>query len=224
MVESVILGDCTLYLGDCLEILPMLPLEDIDAIITDPPYGENIGKMGFTTNVNGGVTLRNDYKGLAEWDASPVNLLPFLSIGKVRIIWGGNFYTDILPISRGWLIWDKKNSGQYSNDFADCEMAWTNLDQPTRLIKHVWHGMIQQSMRNKETRYHPTQKPIAVMKWCIEQTDVDLIFDPFMGSGTTGIACVQTKRKFIGIEINPRYFDIAVKRIKQAQLQIRMEI
>lgn len=212
-----------LFCGDCLDILPTLEAESVDAVITDPPYGENIGKMNFTKNIHGGITLRNDYSGAADWDNEKVNIVPFLKFGIV-CVWGGNFYADVLPVSRGWLIWDKKNGGQFSNDFADCEIAWTNQDMPSRLIRHIWHGMIQQDMGDKEKRYHPTQKPIAVMKWCISllTSPGDLILDPFMGSGTTGVAATQLGRRFIGIEINPTYFAIAEKRIRQAQMQIPM--
>jgi len=215
-----------LRLGDCLEILPTLAAGSVDAVVTDIPYGEKIDKMGFTKNINGGVTLRNDYSDMPKWDR-PITQSHFdlmFSVSDKQLIFGGNFYK--LSPSRCWLVWDKKNGGQYSNDFADCEMAWTNLDAPARIIRHVWHGMIQQDMSDKEKRYHPTQKPIAVMKYAIKMMTNrgDTILDPFMGSGTTGVACVQTGRNFIGIEIDSGYFEIAKKRIEQAQLQIRMDI
>src|SRR3990167_11093156 len=191
-----------LILGDCLEVMKTIPSGSIDAIVTDPPYGENIGSMGFTTNIHGGVALRNDYKGLAEWDKAVDwgYFTEMFRVSKRQLVFGGNFYT--LPPSRCWLIWDKKDSGKYSNDFADVEMAWTSLNAPARLIRYIWHGMIQQNMKGKETRYHPTQKPIAVMIRAIEMITKpnDLVFDPFLGSGSTGIACVITGRRFIGCE------------------------
>lgn len=216
--------DVQLHHGDCLEIMPDLP--KVDAVITDPPYGENIGKMGFTNNLNGGVAQRNDYKGRADWDNRPMEKIHydrFLKISDVLVIFGGNFF-GFLPVSRCWYVWDKKDGGKYSNDFADLEMIWTNQDKPARIINYLWHGMIQKNMKNKERRYHPTQKPVSVMKKLVLDftNSGDTILDPFMGSGTTGVACVETGRNFIGIEIDEGYFEIAKKRIETAQLQMRM--
>ena len=213
----------TLYLGDCREILPTLALANVD-LVTDPPYGENIGAMNFAKSIKGGVTPRNDYRGMADWDGQRGDIPLILNYGDIQIIWGGNFYSDILPVSRGWIIWDKKNGGQFSNDFADCEMAWTSLDMPTRLIRHVWHVMIQQDMGHKEQRFHPAQKPLAVMKRCIGYTSSEIILDPYAGSGTTGVACMLAERKFIGIESDERYFEIMARRIRQAALQTVMSI
>jgi site-specific DNA-methyltransferase (adenine-specific)/modification methylase len=114
------------------------------------------------------------------------------------------------------LIWDKQNTG----DFADCELAWTNLPKAVRIFRHLWNGMIRAGEEKGQQRVHPTQKPIAVMQWCIEQAGMpETILDPFMGSGTTGVAAVRLGRKFIGIEREPRYFDIAIERITNAQRQ-----
>jgi len=217
----------TLYNGDCLEI--MQSLGKVDAVITDPPYGEEIGNMGFTKTRVGGVTLRNDYSGQGAWDSKRISeqhIKEMINISRTQVIFGGNFYADMLPPSRGWFVWDKKDGGKYSNDFADCELAWTNQDVPSRLVRHIWHGMIQQNMKNKEKRYHPTQKPVAVMVSAIERytNPGDTILDPFMGSGSTIVACIQTGRRAIGIEIEEKYFDISVKRAKEALLQTRMEI
>ena len=213
-----------LILGDCIEIMDGMESKTITAGITDPPYGEGIHNMGFTNNVHGGVTLRNDYSDMQDWDVKVDNrwIDEMFRITHKQLIFGGNFFE--LPTSRCWLVWDKKSGGVYSNDFADVELAWTSLDKPSRIIRHLWHGMIQQDMKNKEKRYHPTQKPIPVMVRAIEMlTDVgDTVLDPFMGSGTTGVACVQTGRNFVGYEINPTYFEIAEKRIREAQLQPRL--
>jgi site-specific DNA-methyltransferase (adenine-specific)/modification methylase len=128
---------------------------------------------------------------------------------KWQIIWGGNYFQ--LPPSSCWLVWDKQNG---ANDFADCELAWTNLAKAVRRIVWQWHGMIR---KGNEKRFHPTQKPVGVIGWCIRQlpNEANTILDPFCGSGTTGVACVRTNRRFIGIEIEKRYCDIAVKRIER---------
>jgi DNA modification methylase len=134
--------------------------------------------------------------------------------GKWAIIFGGNYYS--LPPSSCWLVWDKLNG---NSDFADCELAWTNLPKAVRRIRFMWNGMFRQNGEGRGD--HPTQKPIDVMKWCIERLPDDsrVILDPFMGSGTTGVAAVKLGRKFTGIEIDPKYFDVACRRIADAMRQ-----
>ena len=133
--------------------------------------------------------------------------------GKVIVIWGGNYFH--LPPSSCWLVWDKCTAGVTT--FADCEVAWTNMESAIRLKRHLWSGPY---MAVKEDRVHPTQKPLAVMLWCIERAGMPkTILDPFMGSGTTGVAAIQLDRSFIGIEREPKYFDIACRRIEQAVAQ-----
>jgi DNA modification methylase len=199
----------TLYLGDCREILPTLG--KVDAVVTDPPYG--IGEAAGKNASRGNLAIARDY-GDARWDDAPIppDLMDMVgAAGQWLIIFGGNFYE--FPASSCWLVWDKENG---ANDFADCELAWTNLPKAVRRIKFMWNGMLR---ANGERRGdHPTQKPIGVMKWAIEQlpADAQTILDPFMGSGTTGVAAVKLGRKFIGIEIEPKYFDIACKRIQAA--------
>ena len=143
-------------------------------------------------------------------------------MASVVVLWGANHYADKLPGQSKWLVWDKRK-GFTRNDFADCEMAWTNKGGVARLINHYWNGMMRDSEKGVE-RVHPTQKPIAVMEWAIKETTDDnhTILDPFMGSGTTGVACVKLGRKFIGIEIEPKYFDIACKRIEAAVAEPRL--
>lgn len=213
VTKPVVIGDCTLYLGDCLDILPTLP--KVDAVVTDPPYG-----IGYSHGVGGGKLARStqfDHHPI-RGDDGPFNPAPWLQF-PVVLLWGANHFADKLPPSDRWLVWDKRD-GVCSNDQADCEMAWTNLCGPARLIRHLWNGMLKASERG-ERRVHPTQKPIAVMEWALRQTtkSCDMVLDPFMGSGTTGVACVKLGRKFIGIEIEPKYFDIACKRIEDAYKQ-----
>ena len=211
--KSVQIGDAVLYQGDCLEILPLLP--KVDAVVTDPPYGISYspagGGRGWTTKTFTGVDL-------VHGDNEPFDPSVVLDIAPETIIWGGNHFADRLPPSPCWLIWDKRE-GQVQNDFADCEMAWTSLAKPARVLNHLWNGALRKSERG-QTRVHPTQKAIVVMEWCLKQVpNAQTILDPFMGSGTTGVACAKLGRKFIGIELEPKYFDIAVKRIEEAYSQ-----
>lgn len=204
----------TLYCGDCLEILPQL--EGVDAVITDPPYG-----IGYSHGGNSGVLARTTKFVGAKviGDDCPFNPNPFLSY-PVVVLWGGNHYASRLPDSSAWLVWDKRD-GLNGNDLADCELAWTSLDRVARLKSLRWMGMIKDTERGEE-RLHSTQKPIALMEWCMDQVGVEpaqCVLDPYMGSGTTGIACLRTGRRFIGIEKDPKHFQTALDRIKRELAQ-----
>jgi len=205
------IGDARLILGDCREVLPTLG--KVDAVVTDPPYGIGYVHGGRRGKLARGVSIIGD-------DA-PFDPSSFLGFSRV-VLFGANHFADKLPASANWLIWDKRD-GVCRNDQADCEMAWTNLKGPARLIRHLWSGVLKDSERG-EIRVHPTQKPIAVMQWVIEQaTDTThTILDPFMGSGTTGVACAKLGREFIGIEIDASYFAIACRRIDDAYKQPRL--
>lgn len=215
MTQPVVIGNATLYLGDCRDILPTLP--KVDAVITDPPYGigEAAGKNASRSNLAVAKDFGND-----SWDDEPIaddTMQAVLSVGKWAVVFGGNYYA--MPPARCWLVWDKENG---DNDFADCELAWTNLPKAVRRIRFMWNGMLR---ANGEQRGdHPTQKPIGVMAWVISHVPVpnQTILDPFMGSGTTGVACMNLGRKFIGIEREVKYFDIACRRIEDAQRQVRL--
>jgi len=210
------IGDATLYLGDCMEFLSMMG--KVDAVITDPPYGigessKRIESRQRSTTSNA-LADQRDY-GVFDWDKTPPSpdvIDMIRSRGAYVAIFGGNYF--YLPPSSCWLVWDKLNG---DNDFADCELVWTNWPKAVRRIAWRWNGMIRQG---NEERYHPTQKPLAVMKWVIELCPkAQTILDPFMGSGTTGVAAIQLGRKFIGIEREPSYFEIACERIENAQRQ-----
>lgn len=204
MVRAETIGNATLYLGDCREIIPLL--QKVDAVVTDPPYG--IG-------MDGGRVGKAEYERLSDWDKAPADVSQIIALNVPTIIWGGNYFG--LPASSCWLVWDKETAGVTT--FADCELAWTNLPKAVRLIRHLWSGPY---MRVKEVRHHPTQKPLRIMEWSLEHVPTGKILDPFMGSGTTGVACANLGRTFIGIEREPKYFDIACERIKAAQDQLRL--
>lgn len=195
---KVEIGNATLYLGDCAEILPTL--EKFDAIVTDPPYG-----IGISSN-----PVRQKHEKM-DWDNSTptIDLMDLvLKSGNHAIIWGGNYFN--LPPSQGFFIWDKLQPENFS--LAMIEMAWTNIKTPAK--------MFRQSVTSY-SKEHPTQKPVNLMEWCISYCkNVETIIDPFMGSGTTGVACVNMKKQFIGIEREQKYFDIACKRIEDAQRQV----
>jgi len=206
-----VIGDAVLYCGDSEELLP--GLGPFDALVTDPPYGINEHHKKVASRRK--LAKPRDY-GAFDWDKSTPSKELIDSIrktSKYQVIFGGNFFE--LPPTKCYLIWDKKNG---DNDFADCELAWTNLNKAVRLKRHLWNGMIREG---NELRYHPTQKPLEVMEWCIGHLpkDVETIFDPFMGSGTTGVAAVRKGKKFTGIEREIKYFDAACRRIEKSERQ-----
>jgi len=203
MREEVI-GRARLILGDCRDVLPTLG--KADAVVTDPPYGIGTGK---TPVGKDGLVW-----GVQEWDKAIVpDIVPMLiEAGETVVIWGGNYYP--LPPTRCWLAWDKcQPDAWYST--AHFELAWTNLNRNARR----WR-MSQVAAYGQMDKQHPSQKPLALMKWVFDQIPpAQTILDPFMGSGTTGVAAVQMGRDFIGVEREEKYFDIACKRIEDAQRQ-----
>jgi len=211
-VKPVIIGNAELWLGDCRDILPTLP--KVDAVVTDWPYG--IGEAAGKNASRGNLATAKDY-GDDDWDDKPIDaelVALTRAAGRWNILFGGNYYP--CPATSCWLVWDKENG---SNDFADCELAWTNLPKAVRRLRYMWNGMLR--AHGEPRGDHPTQKPIGVMKWAIGHLPEpnQTILDPFMGSGTTGVAAVQMGRKFIGIEREERYFQIACRRIEDAQRQ-----
>ncbi len=199
-----------LYQGDCLEILPTLG--KVDAVVTDPPYG--IGEDGGACRTRGRPGYAKHKK--KNWDKARPRKDVFdniLKISEKQVIWGGNYFADYLPPRMGWIYWRKLMGG----DFSDGELAWTSFDRALREFTKCPKSM------DKE---HPTQKPLSLMLWTLENytNPGDTILDPFMGSGTTGVAAVQLQRNFIGIEIDPGYFAIAKKRIELAQAQLHLPL
>lgn len=206
-IETI--GDATLYLADCREVIPMLG--KVDAVVTDPPYG--IAEVWQGGKGHGWGKADADKAVRNEWDNEPPpsELFDALrAMSKYQVFWGGNYFA--LPPARGWYVWNKPERGF---TLSEAELAWTNRDSVIRVFD---------ANRSDTHRAHPTQKPVVVMEKSIANLpkDAQTIFDPFMGSGTTGVACVNLGRKFIGVEIEPVYFDMACERIRAAYSQGRL--
>jgi site-specific DNA-methyltransferase (adenine-specific) len=207
------IGDATLFLGDCRNI----DLSRDCRIVSDPPYGIAYqrgagGKQGAHASRN---PIRND--DAIAGDHGPFDPVPWLGFPEV-ILWGANHYARALPHGR-WLAWNKLGDREPWDDFSDVEFAWQNKRAADRIYTHLWKGLCQKGAG--ERRYHPTQKPVELMMWCIGHLSesAELICDPYMGVGTTGVAAVRLGRRFIGCEIEPRYFEIACERIQKAYRQ-----
>jgi site-specific DNA-methyltransferase (adenine-specific) len=218
-MREEIIGDCELYLGDCMDIMPTLG--KVDAILTDPPYG-----IGYDPTVHKKYNgQESSFKKIIN-DENEINLSFIFKIDCQKIIWGAeNFYKQ-LPHRGRWICWNKRSPATKPNSMpsGDFELAWMDKERGFYKYINVIHGGCinadSEGNGNNSQRHHPTQKPIALMKFCIEQLDnPETILDPFMGSGTTGVACVKLGRKFIGIELDEKYFNIACKRIEEAYKQ-----
>jgi DNA modification methylase len=207
--ESI--GNATLYLGDCREIIPTLG--KVDACVTDPPYGIDYGNAGGFSAAHGWASQR----GACDWDKARPDRDIFDAIrgcSDDQIIWGGNYFTDYLPPTMQWLVWDK---GQRDFSLADCEFAWSSQRKAARIFTYPRAKALQ------DGKEHPTQKPVMLMAWCLDFIEgAKTILDPFMGSGTTGVACVKAGLSFIGIEQREQYFDAACRRIAEAHKQPRL--
>jgi site-specific DNA-methyltransferase (adenine-specific) len=204
--------DVVLHLGDCRVVMAGMEAGSVDAIVTDPPYG-----IGYRPSGGDGNAPRGLFAPM-RGDEGPFDPSHLLGMAPIIILFGANHYADKLPPSPFWLVWDKREDGN-SNDMADCEVAWCNVKSPARLFSHRWMGMIRASER-KRPRVHPTQKPVALMKWAMDAARIPVgatVLDPYMGSGTTGVACLKTGRRFIGIESDPTYFAIARRRLDEAR-------
>jgi len=204
-----------IYCGDCLPLMKEMPDKSVDLVLTDPPYSDNFLKFDYST----GRKHKGGLGGIKHHFISPhLSEIPdgrcFLEmyrVSKNQIIWGGNYFA-LFP-SSCWLVWDKENTA----NFADAELAWTSFQTAVRIFKYKWSGMLQGDMSHKEIREHPTQKPLPLMMWCIENYTKpgDTVLDPFMGSGTTCVACKKLGRNYIGIDKEPQYVAIAEKRLEK---------
>jgi DNA modification methylase len=207
------IGEHRLLCGDSTDIDQVDLLmngQKADMIFTDPPYGINIGNQ--SQGKGGGVAKKIDY-GVNEWDKQipydAINLS--LSICDNVVLWGANYYADKLPPSSCWIVWDKDNG---ETDFADCELAWTSYNKSVKKFKWKWMGMIQEDMKNKEKRVHPTQKPVALAEWTFNEFKAgNNILDLFLGSGSTMVASHQLKKKCYGMELDPKYCQVIVDRM-----------
>lgn len=206
---------CTLHHADCYDLLPI----EADAVVSDPPYG-----IAYKKGEGGG---RGAYSGMAvkrniesiQGDDEPFDPTPWLNYPNV-ILWGANHYAQRLPHGR-WIAWNKLGDKEPWDSFSDVEFAWQNGRGKDRIVSHLWKGLCQAGANEK--RSHPTQKPLAIMRWCVGLLpDVQTIVDPFMGSGTTGVACVQSGVNFIGVEKDAKYFRIAAERIRRELSQERL--
>jgi len=216
-MEAVTIGRATLFNADCADVLAHWPeCFGVSAVVTDPPYGikadSTMAKQG-GTQYGKAAAPKKRYEA-SDWDSKPIDfdlLMRLISLGRWQIVFGGNYYP--MPAASCWLVWDKVNG---ENNFADCELAWTNLPRAVRLKRYMWNGMLRE--KGAQRGDHPTQKPLEVMKWCIEQLpdDVETILDPFAGSGTTGVAAIKRGKAFIGIEREPKYFEAMCRRIREA--------
>lgn len=194
-------GNHRIILGDCLAILPTLDTSEVAAVLADPPYG--IGEDGGKFRGRKGQGHRVLPK--MNWDKERPQQEAFdlmRSCSSDQIIWGGNYFADMLPAARGWLYWDKLMGG----DFADGELAWTSIDMALRKFTkcNKAHGAV-----------HPTQKPVALMIWCLSFLPPGLVLDPYAGSCTVAVACARTGRKSISIEIERKYWEIGIQRMQR---------
>jgi len=214
-----------LYHGDCLDFMRDMPDKSVDCVVTDPPYGiTGSHQIVRTDGITGGGTRAHSRKYKATtWDIC-LSTQQYKSLARVsidQIIFGYNYFSDILPPARCFIVWDKKGQVGWDDNYSDCELVWTSFNHPAKIYKHLWVGLIRDSELGVP-RHHPTQKPVKLMEWLINKfTNYgQTIFDPFMGSGTTGVAAVKLGRKFIGCEIDKDYFEIAKRRIEEAQEDI----
>lgn len=226
--ETVNVGSATLYRGRCEEILHSI---QFDAICTDPPYGH--GWSGVNSKSAGGGNWRKRRAEKIVGHDTPFDPSALLTFKVPTILWGANHYAHLLPPRPSWLAWDKRE-GTSENNLSDCELAWCSVGGSARLFHHLWNGLSMKS-GSEETkrsgnggampRLHPLQKPVALMRWCIQQLDLKpgaTIADPYMGCGTTGVAAHDLGHPFIGIEIDEVYFSTAVERLEAAHKQQRL--
>lgn len=210
---------------DNMELMARYPDKYFDLAIVDPPYGINIQKMNYTQSTKGGVAKRKDYSSVGNWDSETPTKEYFNELKRVtknQIIWGGNYFE--LPLTKSWIIWDKKTEDKYSNDFADCEMAWNSFDKPAKIVRYLWSGMLQPDMKDKQKRIHPTEKPYQLYKWILDKyaKQGDKILDTHLGSGSIAIACHDYGFDLTACELDKEYFDKAMTRINNHTSQTKL--
>ena len=216
------MNNINIHLGDSLEALKKMPDNAYDLAIVDPPYGIDVTNQ--SQGKGGGVARKIDYIK-KDWDKSAPNKYYFEELMRVsvnQVIWGANHFISRIPYdSSCWVIWDKDNG---ATDFADCELAWTSFNTAARKLKWKWSGMLQQDMKNKETRIHPTQKPVKLYEWLLDNyaKEGDTILDTHLGSGSIALACHNRGYNLDAYEIDTDYYMSATNRLKQHQQQLTM--
>lgn len=203
------------YNIDCMEYMKTIPDKYFDLAVVDPPYGIGVMSMNYTKSgavrTHGySAAKRRDYRKQSEWDIRPSKEYfdELLRVSKHQIIWGGNYFSDFLAPSKSFICWDKRCDDAMRNDFSDCEYAWSDVGV-ARMFRFTWNGMIQGDMKNKEERFHPTQKPVALYQWIFKNyaKKGDKILDTHLGSGSSRIAAYDAGLDFVGCEIDKEYFD-----------------
>jgi DNA modification methylase len=217
MLETYYQDEWTkIFHGDCREILPRL--EPVDLLLTDPPYGIDYNTQYGRRRMPDGSWKPPQNMPPVTGDKDQFDPAFLLNGGRILILWGANHYAHKLPHAGQWLIWDKRCAIVPQRAQSDCEMAWHSRRGPDRILYHLWDGMVKASERGV-ARQHPTQKPLAVMHWCLSLApEARTVIDPFMGSGTTLRAAKDMGIKSIGIEIEEEYCRIAVERLRQESL------
>lgn len=212
------------YLRDCIEGMKDFPDKFFDLAIVDPPYG--IGEDAHKTDSRARYSIKSkEYKPFAGNDKEPPGPEYFeelFRVSKNQIIFGGNYFIDkIKKPSSCWIVWDKDNGG---SDYADCELAWTSFPGAIRKFRYRWAGMIQENMKEKEFRIHPTQKPVALYKWILTKWGgtSGIILDTHVGSASSLIACEELGFDYVGFELSPHYYELAKKRLQQEAAQLTL--
>ena len=206
---------------DNMQLMARYEDNHFDLAIIDPPYGININKQ--SQGKGGGVAKKIEYTK-KDWDSAIPTTEYFselMRVSKNQIVWGGNYFVENLTNSSCWVVWDKVNG---TTDFADCELAWTSFKTSVRKIEWKWAGMLQQDMKNKEKRIHPTQKPVKLYEWLLMNyaKEGDKILDTHLGSGSIAIACHNLKFDLTACELDKDYYEAAIKRLKIHQQQLTM--
>ena len=218
------------YNIDCMEYMRTLPDKAFDLAVVDPPYGIGVMSMNYTKS--GAVRThghcaakRRDYRRQSEWDIKPEKEYfdELFRVSKRKIIWGGNYFSDMLPPSKSFIVWDKRCTDEMRNDFSDCEFAWCDYGV-ARMFRYVWNGMIQGNMKSKEERFHPTQKPVALYAWIFSRyaKPGQKILDTHLGSGSSRIAAYDAGLDFVGCEIDPDYFKAQEERYQDHIAQMSL--
>ena len=208
---------------DCMIGMKQFPDKYFDLAVVDVPYG--IGESGDKNHTRGKLAVSKDYKPFSGDDLKPPDDTYFkelFRVSKNQIIWGANHFISKIPYdSHCWIVWDKDNG---ETDFADCELAWTSFDTAVRKFKYRWQGMLQENMKSKEIRIHPTQKPVALYEWILTRyaKEGDIILDTHVGSASSLIACHNTNHKFVGFELDEHYYKLSKERLDRELAQMNL--